>query len=162
MKTLKSKSNHRNLYFNFLWRCPSSIVLTCECLVFQLSQNLSSFVCLFVVSTLWKRKSHKSVRFALWCGWYWWLIFYVSPLVTHIFISKILGIKSQDTFIAIDCAIDYYPFWWEVPTKPLIRLFQKAKLRTHNLTFTEYSKLIIRIIIYNIKFEGSVKVNLLS
>ena len=40
-----------------------------------LSQNLSSFVCLFVVSTPSKRKSYKSVELALWCGWYWWLIF---------------------------------------------------------------------------------------
>ena len=63
--------------------------------------------------------------------------------------------------IVNDRETDYYPFWWEVPTKPLIRLFQKAKLRTHNLTCPKYSKLIIRLIIYNIKFEASIKVKLL-
>ena len=127
-----------------------------------ISQNLSSFVCLFVVSTPSKRKSYKSVEFALWCGWYWWLIFLRLPFgYSHIYFKDTGHKKVQDTFIAIDCAIDYYSFWWEVPTTPLIRLYQKAKLRTHNLTFTKYSKLIIRLIMYNIKFEGSIKVKLL-
>ena len=88
-------------------------------------------ICLPIVSMPSKRKSYKSVEFALWCGWYWWLIFLRLPFgYSHIYFKDTGYKKVQDTFIAIDCAIDYYPFWWEVPTKPLIRLFQKAKLRT--------------------------------
>ena len=54
-------------------------------------------ICLPIVSMPSKRKSYKSVEFALWCRWYWWL-FYFCPLVTRIFISKILSIKSSGYF----------------------------------------------------------------
>ena len=60
-------------------------------------------------------------------------------------ISKILGVKRFGRLIDD----------WEISAKQLVGLFQPAKLRTHSLTFTNYSKLLIRFlyIIPNLKAQ---------
>ena len=107
-----SKSNHTNWYFNFLWRCPSSIVLTREYFVFLLL--LKTFPHLF--AHLLFLHPQKENRASLWSLHFDVvgtadLIFYVCPLVTRIFISKILDIESSGCFIVIDCVLDCYLFW---------------------------------------------------